>query len=309
MANIPLLYWRTGIKAKLLNADPFKSEQEFEQTVFDTPDILGEIYLLKRQVRAGAKPGIPDIVGIDSDGVVCVIEMKNTPVDASVIPQVLKYAIWAETNPDSIKSLWLEAADTPDGLQVNWEDLTVRILVIAPSIDRTTLEHVNKIDYSVELIEITRWTQRKNSWLLVNRLEASPDRKVRPVTGLRTYDQSAYEAFFNPKSVPGFLKVCKAVQGLSTKNKWPVESKYNKHYYGCKIGNAIVFGVKWIGSRSYALFFKVPESFARRTRVNGYKMHRYEERWHEAIFPVTDDKLNLNRFRQFYETALKQRMD
>jgi hypothetical protein len=33
------------------------------------------------------------------------IAMKNTNVDAVVIPQVLKYAIWAETNPDSIKAL------------------------------------------------------------------------------------------------------------------------------------------------------------------------------------------------------------
>ena len=77
MANIPLLYWRKGTKARLLNASPFKSEEEFEQTVFDTPDVLGDIYLLKRQIRGGSKPGIPDIVGIDADGAVCVIEMKN----------------------------------------------------------------------------------------------------------------------------------------------------------------------------------------------------------------------------------------
>ena len=28
---------------------------------------------------------------------VCIIEMKNKSIDASVIPQVLKYAIWAES--------------------------------------------------------------------------------------------------------------------------------------------------------------------------------------------------------------------
>ncbi len=86
MINIPLLYWRKKTKTLLLNASPFKSEQEFEQTVFETPAVLGDIYLLKRQIRGGSKPGIPDIVGIDSDGTVCVIEMKNTEVDAGVIP-------------------------------------------------------------------------------------------------------------------------------------------------------------------------------------------------------------------------------
>ncbi len=88
MANIPLLYWRKAKRAGLLTASPFKSEEEFEQTVFETPDVLGDMYLLKRQIRGGSKPGIPDIIGVDPDGAVCVIEMKNTNVDAGVIPQV-----------------------------------------------------------------------------------------------------------------------------------------------------------------------------------------------------------------------------
>jgi len=308
MANIPLLYWHKGKKVVPINASPFKSEQEFEQTVFETPAVLGDIYLLKRQIRGGSKPGIPDIVGIDSEGTVCVIEMKNTHVDANVIPQVLKYAIWAGTNPDSIKSLWLEATNRPEGLEVNWEDYSVRILVIAPSIDRSTLEHVNKITYPVDLIEIARWSQAKESWLLVNKLEATSDKRVKPVTGLKIYDKSAYEHSYNPKSVPGFLKLCKDVQDFAAKNGWPVEGKFNKYYFGCKIGNYIVFGVRWLGSRSYALFFKVPESFATRTKVQGIKTLRYDKLWHRVIFPVTADNVDLKRFRRFFQTALEQRM-
>ena len=102
------LYWRhRNRRIRALESAPFKSEQEFEAAVFATPQLLADIFLLKRQVRGGGKPGIPDIVGIDSEGNVCIIEMKNVPVDATVIPQVLKYAIWAQSNPDSIKSLWL----------------------------------------------------------------------------------------------------------------------------------------------------------------------------------------------------------
>ncbi|HLC28307.1 MAG TPA: hypothetical protein VJL07_02555 [Dehalococcoidia bacterium] len=65
---------------------PFKSEAEFEQAVFAAPELFAEIFLLKRQVRGGGKPGVPDIVGIDAQGNVCIIEMKNVPVDATVIP-------------------------------------------------------------------------------------------------------------------------------------------------------------------------------------------------------------------------------
>ena len=310
MSNIPLLYWRKSEKeAKPLSASPFKSEQEFEQTVFDTPAVLGDIYLLKRQVRGGGKPGIPDIIGIDPDGNVCVVEMKNADVDAGVIPQVLKYAIWAETNPDSIKALWLEATNRPDDLEVDWGDYDVRVLIVAPSIDRSTLEHVNKIAYPVDLIEIARWSRGKDSWLLVNKLEPLSNKRAKPVSGLRTYDQAAYEELRNPKSVPGFLKVCRAVQQVATKSDWPVEGKFNKYYFGCKVGNYVVFGVKWLSTRSYALFFKVPEPFAKKTKVQGYKMQRYGKLWREAIFPVTAEEVQLGRFKQFFQKALEQRMD
>jgi hypothetical protein len=48
--HAPILYWRKGKKqGQSLTPAPFKSEQEFEQTVFDTPAILSDIYLLQRQ--------------------------------------------------------------------------------------------------------------------------------------------------------------------------------------------------------------------------------------------------------------------
>src|SRR5664279_5285761 len=69
-----------------------ESSREFEKVVFETPELLQDIFLLKRQIRGGNKTGIPDIVGLDSDGNVCIIEMKNVTVDASIVPQVLEYA-------------------------------------------------------------------------------------------------------------------------------------------------------------------------------------------------------------------------
>jgi len=122
MAN---LFWKNKQSTKRLVENPFKSEEEFEKIVFETPEILEDIFLLKRQVRVGNKAGIPDMVGIDKDGNICIVEMKNTTVDASIIPQVLQYAFWAETNPDSIKSLWLECENKPDELSISWDDFEV----------------------------------------------------------------------------------------------------------------------------------------------------------------------------------------
>ncbi len=63
-----------------------KTEDEFERTVFETSELLEDIFLLRRQVRGGSKTGIPDIIGVDGEGNVCIIELKNTEVDAAIIP-------------------------------------------------------------------------------------------------------------------------------------------------------------------------------------------------------------------------------
>lgn len=68
----------------------FQTENESERKVFGADELLKDIFLLKRQVRGGNKTDIFDIVGVDSEGSVCIIEMKNTEVDADIIPQVLR---------------------------------------------------------------------------------------------------------------------------------------------------------------------------------------------------------------------------
>ena len=130
--NMANLFWKSTAGTKRLLSTPFKTEEEFEKSVFETSALLEDIFPLKRQIRHGGKTGIPDIVAIDSDGNVCIIEMKNVAVDASIIPQVLQYAIWAETNPDSIKNLWLECTNRPEDLAVAWDSFQVRIIIVAP---------------------------------------------------------------------------------------------------------------------------------------------------------------------------------
>ena len=157
MPNMANLFWKSTAGTKRLLSTPFKTEEEFEKSVFETSALLEDIFPIKRQVRHGGKTGIPDIVAIDSDGNVCIIEMKNVAVDASIIPQVLQYAIWAETNPDSIKNLWLECTSRPKDLAVTWDSFQVRIIVVAPTILPSTVTLADKINYPIDLIEISRW--------------------------------------------------------------------------------------------------------------------------------------------------------
>jgi hypothetical protein len=305
---MPSLHWkRTATQTINIETAAYKSEQEFEQDVFQTPEVLGDIYLLKRQVRGGAKRGIPDIVGIDIDGRICIVEMKNIPIDATVIPQLLEYAIWAESNPDSIKSLWLEAKKRPADREINWETPEVRVIVVAPSVDKETLDHVNKVNYQIDLIEITRWRNGSQTWLLVNRLEPPPAKKNRPVTGFVNYDRLTYEERYDPQAVRAYIETCDSLQKLAISHKWPVERKFNKHYCGFKIGNYIVFGVKWTNRKAFGVFIKVSEAVARRERLEKYD-YRYESQWNNALYRTKGNVFKAAALRPLLEKAVKARL-
>ena len=297
MAN---LFWKIKDGVKSLLAKPFKAEEEFEKLIFATPEILEDIFLIKRQVRGGNKSGIPDIVGIDNDGNVCIVEMKNTTVDASIIPQVLQYAFWAETSPDSIKSLWLECENKPDDLTISWDNFQVRIIVIAPNILRSTLDIVNKINYPVDLIEVKRWVEGDNQLLLVNKLEEELRYRLKPVTGIQVYNAEFYKKQYNKKSAEEFLKYVKAVEKLIKEKGWTLETKYNKHYCGFKAGFFNAFGIKWIGSKTFAFFFKLGEEEAKQIPI---PMTKYEAQWKEAVYYIEPEKTKTKDFLPIFEKA------
>jgi len=301
MAN---LFWKTEQGTKSLVTTPFKTEEEFEKLVFDTPEILEDVFLLKRQVRGGSKSGVPDIVGIDNDGNVCIIEMKNVAVNAAIIPQVLQYAFWAETSPDSIKSLWLECEDKPEELELSWDSFQVRIIVIAPQIYRSTLDIVDKINYPVDLVEIKRWVEGDSTFLHVNRLEPDkPDTKHKPTAGLQVYDAEFYKKEYNKQSAKEFLKYVKAVEELINENGWNLETKFNKHYCGFKAGFFNAFGIKWVGSRTFTFFFKLSEAEARELAP---EMTKYVSAWKEAYYYIDPKQTKVSDFKPLFEKAYRK---
>lgn len=301
MAN---LFWKTTKETKSLIPTPFRTEEEFEKTIFRTPEILEDIFLLKRQVRGGSKPGIPDIVGIDNDGNICIVEMKNIAIDSTIIPQVLQYAFWAETNPDSIKSLWLECDNKPDSLSANWESFQVRIIILAPRIYLSTLDIVDKINYPVDLIEVTRWVEGDNQLLLVNKLEAEKKKiRIKVVSGLQIYDEEFYKKEYNKESAKYFLSYVKEVEKLLKDKGWNLELKFNKYYCGFKAGFFNAFGIKWVGSKTFAFFFKLSQQEALNSAI---PMTKYESQWKEAVYNIDPKMTKVQEFIPLFEMAYKK---
>jgi RecB family endonuclease NucS len=85
------LFLKNNEGIRILSPEEFKIEESLENMIFNTPELLKDIFQIKRQVRAGNK--ILDILGIDKkNGDICIIEIKNTKVDEQIILQIAKYA-------------------------------------------------------------------------------------------------------------------------------------------------------------------------------------------------------------------------
>ena len=301
MAN---LFWKKSKSTKSLLETPFKTEEEFERAVFATPELLDDVFLIKRQIRGGTKSGIPDIVGMDNDGNVCILELKNVAVDATIIPQVLEYAIWAETNPDSIKSLWLQSNSKPEDISINWDNLEVRIIIIAPAIHRTTLQFVERINYAVDLVEIKRWVDGDNQLIMVNRLEQEIKRgKTKTTKGLPTYDEKFYKSEFNKISAGYFLEYVAEVDNIIAKKKWALETKFNRNYCAFKVGFFNAFSIRWMNSKAFAFSFKISEKEAKKF---GLPLTKYDNQRGRAVYYIEPKKTKTSDFIPIFEHCYKQ---
>ncbi|MCL6495533.1 MAG: hypothetical protein K6T54_12235 [Ignavibacterium sp.] len=80
--------------------------------------------------------------------------------------------------------------------------------------------------------------------------------------------------------------------------------KFNKHYCGFKHGFFNAFGIKWVGSKKFALFFKLPKSVAEKIQPDGLKMDRYEDQWKEVVYKIDPAKTKVKAFLPLFEKAL-----
>lgn len=301
---MPNLFWRSADgRTTNLAERPFTSEDEFERYVYDVREILSEIFILSRQVRTPSRKDVPDIVGVDEENNVVIIEFKNRAIDEEIIPQVLRYAIWAETNPDSIRALWLEAEDVPDDVSIDWDNLTVRIIIMAPAIPVPVLRLVNKINYDVDLLEVQRFAAEEDEFILVSKREPEAPTTRRITKGTPVYDKEFYKQHRNNQSVDMFFAVSERVDTLVSDRGWPLEKKFNKGYIGYKHGFFNVFGLSWLGTKSFALFFKVPRAIADEHQPSDWEPHRYEDQWKQVLYKVDSVDMPLEALAPLFQAA------
>jgi len=299
------LYWKSREQTRSLVEKPFKSEAELEQYIFDNQEILGgDIYIIHRQIRTGSRQGIPDMLGIDQDSRVCILELKNGEAGEDILPQVLGYAIWAETNPDSIKAIWLESKRKPEDIELDWDNLDIRIILIAPSFKSTVLRMVDKIGYPVDLVQVRRYCFEEEEFLVVEVLEEKPQPRPGITTVMREWDWNFYESEHGKEATAQFRSVVEAVAALVARQGWELPYNLNKYYTGFKLGNRVVFSVAWGGTYAWNLRFKLPEDVAKSFEGQLWEFQRYDRSFHEAVFrPLMPDSPDIAELESLFIKA------
>jgi len=304
MANLILLKGKhETINMNEIEVHP---EEEIEKIIFETKNILPDVFLLKRQLQTYTREERIDLVGVDNENNILVIEIKDETVDESVIPQVLKYTVWVETHPDAIKSIWLEQKNKPEDLIFDWEkEFNLRVLIIGPSFKPSVQKLINRITYPVELVEFKKFNDGTNDYVFLNKLIIEEEKAVRPVSTIREYDEEFYKQHYNPNSAKEFWKLSNNLEEYIKTKGWNLTRSNNKGYVSFKYGFPIVFGVNFIGSKSFCLFFKIPREIAQKMKIEGHEMLRYEEQWNQALYKIESGEVDIKRFEPLFIVAYK----
>lgn len=301
------LYWKSNDGTRNLVPKEFETESAFEKYVFKYQELLGDIVILYRQIRTGSRQGIPDMLGVDQDANICIIEMKNTQVSEDILPQVLGYAMWAETNPDSVKAIWLESENKPEDIQIDWDSIQIRVLVIAPSFQANVLKMTSKIGYPVDLIQIQRFTFEKEEFILVETLDDVVVKKPSVTTAARDWTWEYYDENHGKEHTLEFRRLVDALDVFTKQNGWKLPYNINKHYVGFKFANKVVFHVVWTGVTTWQLGIKVPEETAKGFTGDHWDYQRYSHQFSYALFKPKSPKFeSIQELEEFLTLAYER---
>ncbi len=301
------LYWKTG-DGKTLNLveTPFAREEEFEDYLYHNQRALEDIFVFNRQIRTGSKQGIPDMLGVDQDGKICLIEIKNAAVTEDVLPQVLGYAIWAETNPDSIKALWLEAKNRPEDIEINWDGLELRVLIIGPAFRSNVLRMSYKLNYAVKLLRVKRFVTENEEFILVDQLEEQPEVRVVTTKARQAYDATFYSQEHGKEAADEFLRAVGQAEAVIKKHGWQLQTKFNKSYAVFKYGGTNPFSVSWSGTRAWNVKVKVSEQEAESFKTENWEFQRYDSGWKQGVFRRKNPKAHLSELESLLALAYEK---
>lgn len=281
-------------------------EEEIENIIFQN-NILPDVLLLKRQLQIYSKDSRIDIVGLDAENNITVVEIKDGMVSEDVISQVLRYALWIESYPDAVKSIWLENKDKVDidDFPFDWDkEFKIKIIIIGSSFKPSVQKLINRITYPVDLIEFKKFNDGINDYIFLNNVLIEDEKSYKPVDTDITIDKEYYKNKFDPETVEEFWKLCQRIVKYIENKGWELKRNNTKNYVTFKYGFPAVFGVEFKSMKRFNLFFKVTPQMISNIEIKDFNF-TYQEQWKQIYYEIPSGDIDLNLFDEIFEAAYK----
>lgn len=245
--------------AEAIAEAPFADEvSDLESFLKRNPSILGEqVRIFAEQVDTGL--GRMDLLGMDESleqGKLLLIELKNKPADTNVLVQVLRYASWVSTSPDSIKLL-LEKR----GLDAENADLKPKIVIVAPDIEDELVELSQYIAaFEFSFLQVKRFRLGSEFLAVVESKAIAPEKKT-PVSVQEEWDWGRYERDLKiPKARLELAKwLVSEIQNVCAEKGWSLEFRFRKGYTPFQmLGGWNVIGTENRWAKGWCIWFKLP---------------------------------------------------
>lgn len=128
--------------------------------------------------------------------------------------------MWAENNPDSIKAIWLEAKTRPEEIEIDWDSMDVRVILIAPSFKETVPRMAGKIGYDVDLVQVRRFAVDKEELVLVETLEEPTGPRPTVTRPKGDWDWDYYASEHGAEATGQFRQMVEALDALVRQEGW-----------------------------------------------------------------------------------------
>jgi hypothetical protein len=285
---------------------PFADEvSDLESFVKNNPGILGErVRVFAEQVDTGL--GRMDLLAMDQSleqEKLLLIELKNKPADTNVLLQVLRYASWVSTSPDSIKLL-LEKS----GLHAENADLKPKVVIVAPDIEDEPIELSQYIAaFEFSFLPVKRFRLGSEFLAVVESKTIAPEKRT-PVSVQEEWDWERYERDLRvPKARLDLAKwLVSEIQNVCAEKGWSLEFRFRKGYTPFQMpGGWNVIGTENRWAKGWCIWFKLPaapEELA--LPVPSWTERTYwGEDWHIFYMNVTSRDIDFGELDPFFEQA------
>ncbi|MBI4328970.1 MAG: hypothetical protein HY685_03785 [Chloroflexi bacterium] len=286
---------------------PFVDEvSDMESFIKSNAGLLGEkVNIFGEQVDTGLGRRI-DLLAMDQSldqGKLLLIELKNTPADTDVLVQVLKYASWIMSSPDSIRYLLQKASMDTEGA-----DLKPRIVILAP-------------EFEEELIELTRYISTfEFSFLQLKRFQLGTDvlavveDKAPPLlrgSSVRAQEEWSWERYERDLGVSRDQVelgqwLVKKVEETCEKKGWQLQFRFRKGYTPFQLPGAWnVIGTQNRWAKGWCIWFKLPAPPGDLgMAVPAWAQQTYwDPTYHIIYINVSSSEVDLTLLAPFFEQA------